>query len=293
MKHAIRLFILCLMLSLPTASFALAHTPQGETTLTPSHNEFSNDITFILPSGDTIKMIYLEQGSFTMGATPEQVGADSDESPAHNVTLSSYYIAEFEVTQKLWQAVMHTTIQQQSAKGLYNTELYGVNPSCPMYYIDYSECEEFISKLNNLLKDKLPQGFHFSLPTEAQWEYAARGGKKAKNTLYAGSNHISEVAWYDENSNSSTHPVGSKLPNELGIYDMNGNVWEWCADWYSSSYYSSSPADNPVNLSPGSTRALRGASWAHEASDCRVTNRYDNEPEDRYYNCGMRVALVQ
>ena len=225
-------------------------------------------------NGVEFKMVFVEGGTFTMGATSEQ-GDDAYEYeyPTHRVTLSDYYIGETEVTQTLWKAVM------------------GSNPSyfkgdnLPVERVSYKDVKEFITKLNQ------KTGKTFRLPTEAEWEYAARGGKKSKGYKYAGSNNIDDVAWYYENSNNKTHPVKTKRPNELGIYDMSGNVWEWCSDNYGA--YSSSSQTNPTGPSSGSDRVYRGGSWSGDAGRCRVSNRDDYRPSSRYNNLGFRLALAR
>lgn len=228
-----------------------------------------------------------------MGATPEQDEyARLDEYPAPSVTLSDFYIAELEVTQKLWTAVMGTTIEEQ--RDLHDASyLCGKGDSYPMYYISYTECLQFMTKLNILLERDLPSGFTFSLPTEAQWEYAARGGSKRKIALYSGSDNIDKVAWYSDNNYRSPYMVGALQPNELGIYDMSGNLWEWCLDFYDKSYYSVAPQNNPVNLESSPFRVLRGGSWFDDASDCRVAMRGKNKPSNSSVLNGMRIALVQ
>ncbi|MBR5634374.1 MAG: formylglycine-generating enzyme family protein [Prevotella sp.] len=218
-------------------------------------------------------MIAVDGGTFTMGATSEQ-GNDAydNEKPAHKVTVSSFAIGQTEVTQELWQAVM------------------GSNPSYfkgakrPVEDVSWNDCQTFIAKLNQLTGKK------FRLPTEAEWEYAARGGKNSKGYKYAGSNTIGEVAWYDGNS-GETHEVAKKKPNELGLYDMSGNVWEWCQDWYGSSYYSNSPQTNPTGPSSGSNRVDRGGSWDDSAGNCRVSYRYADYPDDGDDYIGLRLAL--
>jgi formylglycine-generating enzyme required for sulfatase activity len=238
----------------------LSVTQNGATPVTPPA---SQDRTFTV-GGVTFKMIYVEGGTFTMGATSEQGDdADSDEKPTHSVTLSSYSIGETEVTQALWQAVM------------------GSNPSYfsgsnkPVEEVSWDDCQDFIRKLNALT------GENFRLPTEAEWEYAARGGNKSRGYKYAGSNNIDNVAWYSDNSGSQTHNVATKSPNELGLYDMSGNVWEWCQDW-DTSY--SSGASTP-------DRVLRGGSWYLNALSCRVSNRSYDRPAYRGSGLGLRLAL--
>ena len=218
-------------------------------------------------------MVMVEGGTFTMGATAEQESdADSDEKPAHRVTLSDYYIGKYEVTQEEWQAVMGTN--PSHFKGNNN----------PVEKVSWNDCQEFVKKLNQLT------GLKFALPTEAQWEYAARGGNKSKGYKYSGSNNIGDVAWYNSNSGSKTHSVGTKAPNELGLYDMSGNVWEWCNDWKGA--YSSSAQTNPTGPFSGSGRVLRGGSWYDDARGCRVSYRLNYFPSDRSYSSGFRVVLI-
>ena len=219
-------------------------------------------------NGVSFTMIAVKGGTFQMGATAEHADyANSDEKPVHSVTLSDYYIGETEVTQELWVAVMGS-----------NPSFYTGN-KCPVEEVSWNDCQTFITKLNALT------GENFKLPTEAQWEYAARGGNKASGYLYSGSNNIGDVAWYN---NNSTHPVKTKAPNELGIYDMSGNVWEWCSDWFGD--YSSSSITNPTGPSSGSGRVLRGGSRNSSAKGCRVANRDYGAPDGRGSHIGLRLA---
>ncbi len=228
----------------------------------------------ITVSGVTFTMVAVEGGTFMMGATSEQ-GSDafSDEKPVHQVTLSSYYIGQTEVTQALWKAVM----------GNNPSESKGDNK--PVECVSWDDCQDFVIKLNQLT------GKRFRLPTEAEWEYACRGGKKSRGYKYSGSNTIDDVAWYYDNSKRKTHPVATKSPNELGIYDMIGNVWEWCQDWNGS--YSSAAQTNPTGASSGSCRVDRGGCWSSYAKDCRSSNRRGNAPDDRGLNLGLRLALSE
>lgn len=235
--------------------------------------------------GVSFTMVYVEGGTFTMGCTLEQGGCGSDEKPTHSVTLSDYFIGETEVTQALWEAVMGTTVRQQRNKASTLWPMCGEGGNYPMYYVSWDECCEFVKRLNQMT------GRTFRLPTEAEWEYAARGGNKSSVYRYSGSNNISSVAWYDGNSGSSTHPVAQKQANELGLYDMSGNVWEWCSDWYGRSYYSSSPQSNPKGLSSGSSRVLRGGSCINNARYCRVSDRNYIAPSLYYGNSGFRLVL--
>jgi len=219
----------------------------------------------------TFKMVWVEGGTFTMGCTPEQ-GDDcwSVESPAHSVTLDGYYIGETEVTQALWTAVMGSNPSYHKGNNL------------PVEQVSWVDAQDFIKRLSQLT------GCTFSLPTEAEWEYAARGGSKSRGYKYAGSNGIDAVAWYTDNSGSSTHPLAQKAANELGLYDMSGNVWEWCSDWYGG--YSSGAQRNPTGPGSGSSRVLRGGSWFNYAWYCRVSYRYRSNPADRGY-FGFRLVF--
>ena len=267
----------------------------NEVTSIPQQQEygggFSNQT--ITVNGVSFEMVYVEGGSFDMGATSEQ-GSDvyDSEKPVHRVTLSDYYIGKCEVTQELWEAVM------------------GSNPSLfkgsqnPVERVSWNDCQNFIKKLNSLT------GRMFRLPTEAEWEYAARGGNKSRHYKYSGSDNIDDVAWYWKNSgdrylqgtdsdwdadkiinnNGRTHAVGTKTANELGIYDMSGNVREWCSDW--SGGYSAGAQTNPQGPSSGSFRVLRGGSLDSRAGYCRVSNRYNYDPDYGYFNFGLRLVLV-
>ena len=224
-------------------------------------------------NGVSFNMIKVQGGTFTMGGTSEQ-GSDADEweQPTHSVTLSDYYIGETEVTQELWKAVMGSNPSSFSGTNL------------PVEFVSWNDFQTFITKLNQLTGKK------FRLPTEAEWEYAARGGNKSKGYKYAGSNTLSDVAWYEDNSGRTTHPVKQKQANELGLYDMSGNVWEWCLDWYGS--YSSSAQTNPTGPSSGSYRVLRGGCWGNSASYCRVAIRSVSFPGYGDSGFGFRVVLL-
>ena len=222
--------------------------------------------------GVAFTMVAVEGGTFTMGATSEQGGdALYDEKPAHQVTLSSFSIGQTEVTQALWQAVM----------GSNPSKFKGDNR--PVEKVSWEDCQEFIQKLNQLT------GQRFRLPTEAEWEYAARGGNKSKGYKYSGSNDLGSVAWYGGNSGRSTHDVATKAPNDLGLYDMSGNVSEWCQDWYE--YHKKSPSSNPSGPSSGDNRVIRSGSWGASASNCRVAIRDAYTPTYRSDNGGFRLAL--
>ena len=232
----------------------------------------------ITVNGVYFTMIAVEGGTFQMGATSEQGGdAYDNEYPVHSVTLSDYYVGETEVTQELWQAVMGS-----------NPSNFIGYPQRPVEMVSWNDCQEFITQLNQLT------GKNFRLPTEAEWEYAARGGNNSQGYKYSGSNTIGNVAWYYGNSNFQTHNVKTKSPNELGIYDMSGNVLEWCQDWFDSNYYSNSPQTNPTGPSSGSARVYRGGSCNdYSAKGCRVSDRSSGDPGNRYYYLGLRLCLPQ
>ena len=231
-------------------------------------------------NGVSFTMVGVASGTFTMGATAEQ-GSDyySNELPTHQVTLSDYWIGETEVTEALWTAVMGSTPSYHKRGDNY-----------PVENVSWDDCQTFITKLNSLT------GETFRLPTEAEWEFAARGGTKSEGYKYSGSNTIGDVAWYTVNAydvgssspNYGKHPVATKAANELGIYDMNGNVWERCQDWYSS--YSSAAQTNPTGPTTGTYRVFRGGSWNNNARFCRVSNRHYFTPS--YSDCylGLRLA---
>ena len=220
-------------------------------------------------------MIYVNGGTLCMGATSEQMNPGVDEKPMHQVTLSSYYIGETEVTQSLWKAV----------KGSNPSQFKGGN--LPVENVSWEECQDFIRKLNILT------GRSFRLPTEAEWEFAARGGNKSKHTQYSGSSKIDDVAWYDGNSNDETHPVKSKKANELGIYDMSGNVWEWCQDWYGE--YSSTAQDNPTGSNIGAYRVYRGGGFKYNygKGGCRVAHRNCTQSNVSDSYLGLRLVLSE
>ena len=223
-------------------------------------------------NGVSFNMVRVDGGTFTMGATSEQDSdAAKDEKPAHQVTLSTYSIGETEVTQALWKAVMGNKPSKFKGDNL------------PVELVSWDDCQTFISKLNTAT------GKRFRLPTEAEWEYAARGGSKSRGYKYSGSNTIGDVAWYGSNSGSKTHNVKTKQPNELGLYDMSGNVWEWCQDWYGS--YRSRSKTNPTGPSSGSDRVYRGGSWIGLARNCRSSYRSGDMPSGRISYLGLRLAF--
>ncbi len=232
--------------------------------LTQSENEFT-------VNGVTFKMVPVQGGTFMMGATADEFYYDW-EVPRHQVTLNSFSIGQTEVTQELWQAVMGS-----------NMSYFTGDDNLPVDNVSWYDCQEFISKLNQIT------GKNFRLPTDAEWEYAARGGKNSQGFEYAGSSNIDDVAWYYNNSSLRSHPVATKQPNELGIYDMCGNMYEWCQDWFSS--YSADAQTNPTGPVSGTNRVTRGGCWHDFDWDCRVSHRYRGMPDSHDQYCGFRLAL--
>ena len=222
-------------------------------------------------NGVSFTMVTVEGGTFQMGS--DDSDAYDDEKPVHQVKVSSFSIGQTEVTQELWEAVMGSNPSKW--KGL----------KLPVEKVSWNDCQTFITKLNQLT------GKTFRLPTEAEWEFAARGGNSSKGYKYSGSDNIEDVAWYTSNSGSKTHEVATKQPNELGLYDMSGNVREWCQDWYGSTYYSSSVVSNPTGPASGSNRVYRGGGWHDNARGCRVSNRGSNAPSGSGDCLGFRLAL--
>ena len=231
-------------------------------------------------NGVDLVMVVVEGGTFMMGATPEQ-GSDvwDNEAPAHEVTLTTYSIGQTEVTQELWLAVMGDNPSYYcSANG------YAENLLRPVEWVSWDDCLTFIARLNQLT------GQAFRLPTEAEWEFAARGGTRTRGCKYAGSDAIGRVAWYwiDQAHASEcigTKTVATKSPNELGLYDMSGNVWEWCQDDYGG-YDGAAGSQGPNTF-----KVYRGGGWGHEARYCRVSARNYGIPQYTMFSLGLRIAL--
>ena len=229
-------------------------------------------------NGVSFTMVGVEGGTFNMGLLARFF--DSEEN-FRRVTLSGYSIGQTEVTQELWQAGMGS-----------NPSHFTGNPQRPVENVSWNACQNFISKLNKLT------GKNFRLPTEAEWEFAAGGGNKSQNYIFSGSNNIYDVAWFDENVRNryssdspdyGPHAVAMNKPNELGLYDMSGNVFEWCQDWYGP--YNNGTQTNPTGPSTGSYRVMRGGSWIHGMDWCIVTNRTWDAPSFNEWYLGLRLAL--
>ena len=222
------------------------------------------------------EMILVEGGTFTMGS----YSGDDDEQPTHRVTLNSFQIGKYPVTVGQYKAFVEAT-----GRSMPDAPSWGWQDKHPMVNVNYNDAVAYC----NWLGEKY--GGDWRLPTEAQWEYAARGGQNSRGYTYAGGNDLWDAGWYEDNAGGQTQSVGRKKANELGIHDMSGNVWEWCADWKGK--YSSSSSTNPRGPSSGSIRVLRGGSWAYPASSCRVANRFSYAPSGRYTFSGFRVVLSQ
>jgi formylglycine-generating enzyme required for sulfatase activity/uncharacterized caspase-like protein len=218
-----------------------------------------------------MELVYIPKGCFQMGSAPNEKDRDTDEGPLHEVCVASFWMGKYEVTQGQWKKIMG-----------YNSANFKKGNDYPVETVSWGNAQEFISKLNQ------QSGKKYRLPTEAEWEYAARAGTSFK---YSGGDNLDAVAWYWDNCKESTHPVGQKKANAFGLYDMSGNVWEWCSDWYDKDYYSSSSKYNPTGPSSGSYRVLRGGSCFHHSVFCRSVDRYRNDPEDLFDFIGFRLVL--
>lgn len=237
-------------------------------------SETANSISIPVKDGINIEMIKVEAGTFMMGTTKEVKEPYKIELPAHEVLLTEdYYIGKYEVTQALWNVVMDSKYSTNDGDLL------------PKNYVSWNDCQEFIEKLNKIT------GLKFRLPTEAEWEYAARGGKKSKRYLYSGSNNVLDVAWYDGNSSNKRHPVGTKQANELGIFDMGGNVSEWCQDLWGQ--YQNDSQINPLGSSAGTKHVLRGGNYFFDIRICYLSYRMFAESNYKDAFNGFRLALSE
>ena len=271
-----------MMITLCLCTLAQSTNSKGTTSTTSSKNKK------IEVNGVTFELVYVEGGSFIMGCTDEQFDCDEDEfdedGNLRQIYLDGYYIATTEVTQAQWEAVMGTTIFDQMEKYEYS-RTFGAGINYPMYYVSWQEAMSFCQKLSNVT------GETFILPTEAQWEYAARGGRNHDGNKYSGHNIIDLVAWYDDNSDWKTHPVASKRPNSLGLYDMSGNVWEMCYDWFYC-WYLSNDTNNPAGSDYGRLRIQRGGSYTKIPRSCRVANRGCLYPYEVRMDTGFRIVML-
>lgn len=276
------------MLSVVLLGYALNRgkdaTPDNGTAPVTTASAKPADYTATLPNGVKLEMVAIPAGTFQMGST----NGGSDEKPVHSVRLTQpFLLGRYEVTQAQWRAVMGTTIEQQRDKcsQQYNTtcNLYGTGDNYPMYYVSWDEVQEFIKRLN-----AGSGGGGYRLPTEAEWEYAARAGSGGDYGNVGGrAGALAEMGWYDGNSGNASHAIGQKKANDWGLYDMHGNVWEWCSDWYGD--YSSDAVTNPTGAAAGSDRVYRGGSWNSTATYARAAYRFYNTPDSRG-SVGFRLA---
>ncbi|MDB5283054.1 MAG: Sulphatase-modifying factor protein [Bacteroidota bacterium] len=220
------------------------------------------------------RMLPIEGGSFTMGCiNPQDTECYYWEKPRHTVTITTFYMSKFDVTQKQWKAIMGTTPGPKTC------------PECPVINVSWFDAGMFINKLNQLSNK------NYRLPTEAEWEYAAKGGNKGHGFKYSGGDNAMNVAWYDSVISRDVHPVGEKQANELGLFDISGNVWQWCSDWFDEKYYGKSPSNNPSGPPSGEGfRVVRGGSWWGPLKDCRVANRDKYPPDSKDDDVGFRLV---
>lgn len=272
MKNIILFSILLLLFScenkeLKPDGTAVNSTPQPTTTTSSTGKGYTKTASEL-----NLQMVFVQGGTFTMGSNTgesDEQPTRRDEQPTHSVTLSSFSIGKFEITQAQWQAVMGS-----------NPSYFSNCSNCPVEQVSWDDVQQFMSELNQLT------GKRYRLPTEAEWEYAARGGAQSNNYIYAGSNSIDDVAWSNRYSSNTTHPVGQKTANELGLYDMSGNVWEMCNDWYKGY-----PGSYGLTDYTGSYRVCRGGSWDNAFSRCRTAGRYYGTFNGRFNNAlGFRVV---
>jgi len=230
---------------------------------------FAQTQVFELKENVQLEMVFVEGGTFVMGND----AGNTDAKPAHQVKLTDFLIGKYELTQSQWNAIVDSNPSKVECA------------ECPLSDMSWVQLQEFIEKLNKRTGKK------FRLPTEAEWEYAAQGGKKSKGFQYSGSDSIAELGWLDFNSGAKAHPVGLLKPNELGLFDMNGNAWELCEDWYDPKYYKRSPTENPVNTKPAKYRVSRGASWMSPPHYCQRNYRNTDHPHHKRGNGGFRLVM--
>ncbi|MGO9107662.1 MAG: formylglycine-generating enzyme family protein [Thermoguttaceae bacterium] len=231
-----------------------------------------------LGNGVKLEMVWIPAGEFLMGSPDSDVETRSSEKPQHQKRITCpFYLSKYLVTQEQWESVMDNNPSR--FKG----------PKNPVEMVSWDDCQAFLEKLNAKIGT---QGGKFELPTEAQWEYACRAGSNTRYCFGSDESELGEYAWYAANSDGKTHPVGQKKPNAWGLYDMHGNVREWCQDWYDSGYYAGSLRDDPKGPATGLYRVDRGGSWRSPAWECRSASRGFYEPSDRHGSLGFRVSLV-
>lgn len=267
-----RLFSLSATVAVSVVLTVFSYGCSGDPPVTPPDDDDTGPIYV-----DSIDMVYVDGGTFMMGCDAARFGNECNpDAPLHEVSLGGFYIGKYEVTQKLWQDVM-------GGNPAYNS--WYDDLTLPVEQVSWNDVQKFITKLNKAT------GESYRLPTEAEWEYAARGGAGGGNFEFSGSDDVDNVAWYKNNSDAQSHPVGGKQPNALGVYDMSGNVAEWVADWYDDKYYAVSPRDNPKGPSSAtSSRCFRGGTWLYNPVASRVFRRDMAAPETKNNYLGFRLA---
>ena len=266
--HVMRNFMLgCIVL------FAMAGTAFSETKEPPK------ELTVDLGKGVKLELVLIPAGEFLMGSPDTDKDAQPDEKPQHRVRITKpFYLGKYLVTQEQWQSVMGN-----------NPSFFFKGPKNPVEQVSWDDCQKFLGKLN--AKSAAGAG-KFQLPSEAQWEYACRAGSKTRYSFGDDETRLGDYAWYDKNSDNKTHSVGEKKPNAWGLYDMHGNVWQWCQDSWKDGYYKESPVDDPTGPTGGSNRVIRGGGWISPAWYCRSALRNGNLPGFGNFNLGLRVSRV-
>ncbi len=236
------------------------------------------EISLDLGGGVKLEMVLIPAGEFMMGSPDADKYAGPAEKPRHRVRIAKpFCLGKYLVTQEQWEAVMG------------DNPSFFKGPKNPVEGVSWEDCQKFLAKLNEKSRSARDK---FVLPTEAQWEYACRAGSTTRYCFGDDESKLGEYAWYDANSDDKTHPVGGKKPNAWGLYDMHGNVWEWCQDWYDGRYYADAPTDDPRGPATGLNRVYRGGYWDYDAGHCRSADRFYVTPGIQYHNLGFRVARV-
>ena len=258
-------------------SFFLACVGQVNNTASKEAQRWKDSLMAVSILNLDSNFVFVEGGSFEMGLPDSSdVEGGEIEKPQHKVTLKSFYILKTHVIQALWSSIMDTNPS-------FHKDCY----TCPVENVSWYDAQRFIQKLNKLNKG------HYRLPTEAEFEYAAGGGNKGNGYKYSGNNNENEVCWFQDNSGGKSHPVASKQPNELGLYDMSGDMWEWCSDWFQMFYYKNSPSDNPTGPAKGSYKVLRGGSFLSLDEGCMVISRGQLLPDYKNKFTGFRLVREQ
>jgi formylglycine-generating enzyme required for sulfatase activity len=249
-----------------------------------------------------MELVWVAPGAFTMGSPTGEADRFGDETQHHVTLTKGFWLGKHPVTQGEYGTIMGANpsffqddvVVKRGFLGFCREVRRQPWPDHPMEWVAWNSTAEFCRRLTERERaaGRLPAGYEYRLPTEAEWEYAARGGAQSRGFTYAGSDSVEEVAWYEENSGNKTHSVGGKKPNELGLYDMSGNVWEWCLDWYDENYYGRAPDTDPVNTAEATCRVARGGGWSDSAWGVRSAIRYGLGPGDIGNSWGFRLALA-